>query len=69
MDLELAGKVVLVTGGTDGLGLALAGQLATEGASVAVCGRDEARLAAAQATLQDAGGDVLAQRGGRVVAG
>jgi len=62
MDLELAGKVVLVTGGTDGLGLALAGQLVTEGASVAVCGRDEARLAAAEATLQDVGGDVLAQR-------
>ena len=50
MDLELAGKVVLITGGTDGLGLALAGQLASEGASVAVCGRDEARLRAAEAT-------------------
>ena len=62
MDLELAGKVVLITGGTDGLGLALAGRLASEGASVAVCGRDEARLAAAEATLRDAGGDVLAQR-------
>jgi NAD(P)-dependent dehydrogenase (short-subunit alcohol dehydrogenase family) len=62
MDLELAGKVVLITGGTDGLGLALAGQLAGEGASVAVCGRDEARLRAAHAALEDAGGDVLAQR-------
>ena len=62
MDLELAGKVVLITGGTDGLGLALAGQLASEGASVAVCGRDEARLRSAEATVRDAGGDVLAQR-------
>ena len=62
MDLELDGKVVLITGGTDGLGLALASQLATEGASVAVCGRDEERLRAARATLADAGGDVLVQR-------
>ena len=36
MDLELAGKTFLITGGTDGLGLALARQLAVEGASVAV---------------------------------
>ena len=62
MDLELDGQVVLITGGTDGLGLALASQLATEGASVAVCGRDEERLRVARATLADAGGDVLAQR-------
>jgi len=62
MELELAGKVVLVTGGSDGLGLALATQLAAEGASVAICGRDEARLAAAGAGLRAAGADVLAQR-------
>ncbi len=62
MDLELAGKVVLITGGTDGLGLALATRLAAEGASVAVCGRDEARLRAAEDAVRDAGGDVLAQR-------
>ena len=62
MDLELAGKSVLITGGTDGLGLALARQLAAEGASVAVCGRDRDRLSAAEASVQDAGGDVLAVR-------
>ena len=62
MELELAGKSVLITGGTDGLGLALARQLVREGASVAVCGRDEARLRAAEASLQEEGGDVLAQR-------
>jgi NAD(P)-dependent dehydrogenase (short-subunit alcohol dehydrogenase family) len=62
MDLELAGKTVLITGGTDGLGLALARQLGTEGASVAICGRDEERLRAAEASVQTAGGDVLAQR-------
>ena len=62
MELELAGKAVLITGGTDGLGLALATQLATEGAAVAVCGRDEERLRAAEEAVQAAGGDVLAQR-------
>jgi NAD(P)-dependent dehydrogenase (short-subunit alcohol dehydrogenase family) len=62
MDLELAGKTILVTGGTDGLGLALATQLVQEGAAVAVCGRDEERLRAAEAAVQAVGGDVLAQR-------
>jgi NAD(P)-dependent dehydrogenase (short-subunit alcohol dehydrogenase family) len=62
MDLELAGKTALVTGGTDGLGFALARRLTGEGASVAVCGRDEERLQAAEASLQERGGDVLAVR-------
>ena len=62
MDLELAGKVVVITGGTDGLGLALAERLVAEGAAVAVCGRDEERLASAEAALAAAGGDVLAVR-------
>ncbi len=60
MDLELAGKVVLITGGTDGLGLALAAQLAGEGASVAVCGRSEDRLGSARTEIEAGGGDVLA---------
>ena len=62
MDLGLAGKVVLITGGTDGLGLALATQLAAEGAAVALCGRDEERLATAEQAVRAAGSDVLAQR-------
>jgi NAD(P)-dependent dehydrogenase (short-subunit alcohol dehydrogenase family) len=69
MDLELAGKVVLITGGTDGLGLALATRLAAEGASVAVCGRDEGRLRSAEAALREAGGDALVQRADVSVAG
>jgi NAD(P)-dependent dehydrogenase (short-subunit alcohol dehydrogenase family) len=51
MDLGLEERVVLITGGTDGLGLALAGCLVEEGARVAVCGRDEGRLEAARASL------------------
>ncbi|MGP0032577.1 MAG: SDR family oxidoreductase [Acidimicrobiales bacterium] len=62
MDLELDSKVVLVTGGTDGLGLALAQRLVAEGAAVAICGRDADRLAAAEEGLVSAGGDVLAVR-------
>jgi len=59
MDLHLRGKVVLITGGTDGLGAALADRL-VEGARVAVCGRDSHRLAATGRRLRDAGGDALA---------
>jgi NAD(P)-dependent dehydrogenase (short-subunit alcohol dehydrogenase family) len=62
MDLELGGKVVLITGGTDGLGLALARRLVREGAAVAICGRDEERLAAAVSAIEAGGGDVLGLR-------
>ncbi len=51
MDLELRDKVAVVTGGTFGIGLATARLLLDEGACVAVCGRDEARLAAAKSSL------------------
>jgi NAD(P)-dependent dehydrogenase (short-subunit alcohol dehydrogenase family) len=59
MDLHLNGKVVLVTGGTDGLGAALAHRLVGEGARVAVCGRDPERLAATEQDLSGAGRDAL----------
>jgi len=60
MDLHLGGKVILITGGTDGLGAALAGRLTQEGARVAVCGRDPGRLAATDQRLRQAGGEVVA---------
>lgn len=53
MDLELNGRAFLITGGSDGLGLALAQRLVREGARVAVCGRDEDRLARARQVLGD----------------
>jgi NAD(P)-dependent dehydrogenase (short-subunit alcohol dehydrogenase family) len=59
MDLHLDGKVVLITGGTDGLGAALADRLVEEGCRVTVCGRDPDRLAATERRLRDAGGDAL----------
>ncbi|HEX8538479.1 MAG TPA: SDR family NAD(P)-dependent oxidoreductase, partial [Cystobacter sp.] len=60
MDLELGGKVFLVTGGSDGLGAAVALRLVREGARVAICARNPERLEAAASVLRGAGGDVLA---------
>ena len=51
MDLGLQDKVAVVTGGTSGIGLATARLLLREGAAVVICGRDQARLAAAKASL------------------
>ncbi|MEO5874971.1 MAG: SDR family oxidoreductase [Streptosporangiaceae bacterium] len=51
MDLGLDGKVALVAGGSSGLGLAAALELAREGAHVAIGARDPARLADAARTL------------------
>jgi 3-oxoacyl-[acyl-carrier protein] reductase len=52
MDLELAGKVAIVTGGSRGLGFAAAGALAAEGAHLVVCARGEEALARAAGELQ-----------------
>ncbi|AUG80240.1 3-oxoacyl-ACP reductase [Kitasatospora sp. MMS16-BH015] len=46
MDLGLTGKKAFITGGSAGIGLAIARALTAEGAQVGVCGRDEERLAA-----------------------
>lgn len=58
MELGLNGRVAAITGGSDGIGKATAARLLAEGARVAICGRDEQRLAAAASEL----GDVLAVR-------
>ena len=57
MDLGLAGKVAIITGGSRGLGLAAAHALVNEGARVAICGRTPSTLETAATQLADACGD------------
>ena len=56
----LRGKTVLITGGSRGLGLALAREMAAQGARVAICGRDAASLERAEAGLRRITGAVMA---------
>jgi 3-oxoacyl-[acyl-carrier protein] reductase len=56
VDLGLSGRVALVTGGSAGLGLAVARALAAEGARIALNAREPARLDAAVASLREATG-------------
>ncbi|MBO3741504.1 SDR family NAD(P)-dependent oxidoreductase [Actinoplanes flavus] len=55
MDLQLAGKRALVTGGSRGIGLRIARSLLAEGADVAIAARDGERLAKVAAELAAAG--------------
>src|SRR5438270_1949943 len=57
---ELRGQTVLITGGSRGLGLALAEEFAQAGAKIAICARDEQELARAQQQLEDLGAVVCA---------
>lgn len=56
MELGLAGKVVLVTGGSKGIGLACASAFAAEGARIAICSRSRENIDAAVARLKEAYG-------------
>ncbi|AJX35564.1 SDR family oxidoreductase [Burkholderia oklahomensis] len=51
IQIDLSGQVAVVTGGSSGIGYATAELFLRAGASVAICGRDDERLANAQARL------------------
>jgi NAD(P)-dependent dehydrogenase (short-subunit alcohol dehydrogenase family) len=53
--LNLHGRIVLITGGSRGLGLQLAREFGGQGATVAICARDEAELQLAEADLSRRG--------------
>ena len=61
MDLELRGKCAVVTGGSKGIGRAIASGLAAEGADVAICARGVDALRATERDLKSHGGKVLAE--------
>jgi NAD(P)-dependent dehydrogenase (short-subunit alcohol dehydrogenase family) len=61
MDLGLTGKQVLITGGSKGIGLALAHAFAAEGAHIVIAARDKA-------TLERAAGDVRRKHNAKVAA-
>ena len=64
MDLGLKGRVALVTGGSKGIGKAVARGLAEEGVRVAICARSKASLEEAARELAGAtGAEVFAAAG------
>ena len=61
MDLGLEGKRVLITGGSKGIGLAIAHSFAAEGANVVIVSRN-------QAALENAAGEVRRKHNAKVTA-
>jgi NAD(P)-dependent dehydrogenase (short-subunit alcohol dehydrogenase family) len=52
---QVKGKVVLITGGSSGIGLAAAHKIAAAGATTIICGRDAGKLAEAKREVEAAG--------------
>lgn len=61
MDLQLTGRRAIVTGGSKGLGRAIASELLAEGAVVAICSRNQSELEATATQLREQGGTVMAE--------
>ncbi len=60
MNLDLSGKVGLVTGGSNGLGRAIARAMAEKGAEITICGRKQGALDETVEAFKQAGFDILA---------
>ena len=60
MELGLAGRRALVTGGSKGIGLAIAHELAAEGVDLAICARNPDEVSAAGEALRSHGRQVVA---------
>src|SRR5580704_13644037 len=60
MDLGLAGRRAIVTGGSKGLGKAIAAELLAEGSAVSICSRNAAELDETAALLKEQAGDQAA---------
>src|SRR4051794_24162301 len=58
-DDSMRGQVVLITGGSRGLGLSLAREFARRGCRIAICARDASELANAKQDLERRGAEVL----------
>jgi len=58
-EIDFNEKVVLITGGSRGLGLVLAREFAKEGAKIAICARDSAELERARIDLESRGAEVF----------
>lgn len=61
-EMDLEGRVVIITGGSRGLGFLLAREFLRQGANVAICARDTEELLLAERELEGIGGQVFAYR-------